>query len=152
MWTSPPQKSPCASVAWQMGVLAMRFCCTAEVARWPATIWEVYAPESLGGCPPLGYRRSIAAANDGGRWAFSESGERYPFEQIERYAERRRRDRFTREMLRTYLQHFEAFTHAFLHVDAGSPAVRLQQVTNVWHTPEYTLEQVVAGIPWQGAR
>ena len=143
-----------SSLARQMDVLAMRVCCTPEGASWPATIWEVYAPESLGGCRPLGYRRSIAAANDGGRWVFSESGERYPFEQIERYAERRRRDRFTREMLRTYLQHFgiEALTDEFLHVDAGSPAVRLQQVTNVWHTPVYTLEHVVAGIPWQGAR
>lgn len=141
-------------LATQMGVLAMRVCCTPESAKYPATIWEVYAPESLGGCPPLGYRRSIAAANDGGRWVFSESGERYPFEHIERYTERRKQDRFSPEMLRNYLRHFgiELFTDEFLHLDAGSPAVRLQQITNVQHTPEYTLEQVVAGVPWQRAR
>jgi hypothetical protein len=145
---------PMMNLARRMGVLAMRVCCTVERARYPGTIWEVYAPESLGGCPPLGDRRSIAAMNDGGRWIFSETGERYPFEQIERYSAWRKRNRFTREMLRDYLRHFgiELFADEFLHVDAGSPAVRLQQVTNVWHAPEYTLEQVVAGVPWQRAR
>lgn len=152
---------PMMHLARRMGVLTMRVCCTAERARWPATIWEapatiweVYAPESLGGCPPLGDRRSICAAKELFFWEFSESGERYPFEHVERYSAWRKRDRFTREMLRDYLRHFgiELFADEFLHVDAGSPAVRLQQVTNVWHAPEYTLEQVVAGVPWQRAR
>lgn len=145
---------PMSNLALRMGVLAMRVCCTPKSERYPATIWEVYAPESQGGCPPLGDRRSIVAMNDGGRWIFSESGEPYPFEHIERYSAWRKRDRFTREMLRDYLRHFgiELFADEFLHVDAGSPAVRLQQVTNVWHAPEYTLEQVVAGVPWQRAR
>ena len=119
-------------LAVRMGVLAMRVCCTPERAEYPATIWEVYAPESLGGCPRLGYRRSIAAANDGGRWVFSESGERYPFEQVERYAARRKRDRFTGEMLRDYLRHFgvDVFTDDFLRVDTATPAIRLQQITS----------------------
>lgn len=137
-------------LAQRMGVLAMRVCCTPEAAPYPATIWEVYAPESLGG-DALGYRRSIATANDGGRWVFEEAGERYPFEQVERYAAPRKRDRFTPDMLRDYLQHFhvELFNDDFMRVDAAAPAVRLQQVTNVHSTPEFTLEQVVAGIPWQ---
>lgn len=123
-------------LAGRMGVLAMRVCCAPDGALYPATIWEVYAPQSLGG-DPLGYRRSIAAANDGGRWAFHEAGERYAFEQVERYAERRKRDRFTREMLRDYARHFgvELFTDEFLRVDASAPAVRLQQVTNLHATP-----------------
>ena len=106
--------------------------------------------QSLGGCP-LGYRSSLGASNDGDRWEFFESGERYPFEQIERYAERRKRDRFTRAMLRDYLRHFgiELMTDEFLRVDATTQAIRLQRVTKVWHTPEFTLEQVVAGVPWQ---
>lgn len=138
-------------LAGRMGVLAMRVCCTPDENVHPATIWEVYAPESLGGRPPLCYRRSIAAANDGGRWVFEESGERYPFEQVERYSERRKRDRFTRQMLRDYLRQFdvELFSDEFFTVDRASPAVRLQQRTKVWHTPEFTLEQVVAGVPWQ---
>lgn len=138
-------------LARQMRVLAMRVCCTPEHETYPATAWEVYAPEALGGDTPLGYRRSIAAMDDGGRWIFEESGLRYPFEQVERYSVRRIRDRFTGEMLRDYLRHFgvELFTDEFLCVSASTPAVRLQQVTNVCHTPEFTLEQVVAGVPWQ---
>ena len=129
----------------------MRVCSTPDTAKYPAVIWEVYAPESLGGKPPLSYRRSIAAINDGGRWIFDESGERFPFEQVGRYEERRKRDRFTREMLRDYLREFgiELLSDEFLRVDAASPAVRLQQCTKGWHAPEFTLEQVVAGVPWQ---
>jgi hypothetical protein len=63
-------------LAKRMGLLPMRVCRSPERAIYPATMWEVYAPGSLGGCPPLGYRRSVAAANDGGRWMFEESGER----------------------------------------------------------------------------
>lgn len=138
-------------LAQKMGVLAMRVSSSPEENPYPATIWEVYAPEFLGGHPPLYYRRSISAANDGGRWVFEESGERYPFEQVERYSERRKRDRFTRQMLRDYLRQFdvELFCDEFFVIDAPSPAVRLQQRTKVWHTPEFTLEQVVAGVPWQ---
>jgi len=138
-------------LARQMGVLAMRVCCTLENERFPATAWEVYAPESLGGQTPLGYRRAIAALNDGGRWVFEESGERFPFERIDRYTERRKRDRFTREMLRDYLREFsvELFFDEFLRVEPASPAVRLHQVTRVWHAPEFTLEEVAAGVPWR---
>ena len=54
-------------------------------------------------------------------------------------------------MLRDYLRRFgiELIADEFLRVDAATRAVRLQQVTNVWYTPEFTLEQVVAGVPWQ---
>jgi hypothetical protein len=138
-------------LARQMGVLAMRVCSTPEDALYPATIWEVYAPESLGGEMPVGYRRAIAAMKDGDRWVFHDSGERFAFEQVDRYTERRKRDRFTREMLRDYLREFgvELFSDSFLRVEPASPAVRLQQMTKVWHAPEFTLEQVVAGVPWQ---
>lgn len=120
-------------LAERMGVLAMRVCCTPDNAIYPATIWELYAPESLGGRPPLFYRRSIAAANDGGRWVFEESGERFPFEQVERYSEHRKRDRFTRQMLRDYLTHFgiELFSDSFFRVDLAAPAVRLQERTKI---------------------
>ena len=52
-------------LALRMEVLAMRVCCTADTAKYPAVIWEVYAPESLGGEATLGYRRSIAASTSG---------------------------------------------------------------------------------------
>jgi hypothetical protein len=102
----------------------------------------------------LGNRRSIAAANDGGRCVFEESGERHPFEQSDRYAARRKRDRFTPDMLRDYLHHFtvELFADDFLCVGPATPAVRLQQTTNTGVTPDFTLEQVVTGLPWARGR
>lgn len=137
-------------LARQLNVLAMRVC-SVEEGPYPATMWEVYAPASLGGEMPLGYRRSLAAANDGDRWTFDESGEPFPFEQTSRYTERRKRDRFTREMLRDYLREFgvDLFSDDFFRIAPESPAVRLQQITKVWHLPEYSLEEVVAGVPWQ---
>lgn len=137
-------------LAQKMDTLAMRVCSTEGDA--PATTWEVYAPATLGGIEPLGYRRSISAAkDDSGGWVFHESGERYPFERVERYSARRKQDRFTRDMLRDYTRNFgvELFSDAFLRVDAALPAVRLQQTTNVRAAPEFTREQVVAGVPWQ---
>jgi len=147
---SDPSPAMCY-LAQSMNVVAMRVCCTAETVNYQGVIWEVYAPESLGGIMPLGYRRAIAAANDGGRWIFEESGERFPFEQIDRYEAQRKRDRFTRDMLREYVRQFgvELFSDDFLRVEVDSPAVRLQQQNRVCHTPEFTLEQVVAGKPWQ---
>ena len=132
-------------LAGRMGVLAMRVCSTPERAMYRATVWEVYAPQSLGG-GPLNYRRSIAALDDGGHWVFEESGERYTFERVERYAARRKRDRFTKNVLCEYLRHFgvELFADDFLRVHEATPAVRLQQLTKVWHSPEFTLEQVIA--------
>jgi len=61
------------------------------------------------------------------------------------------RDRFTREMLARYLHHFgiELLTDAFLCVDATTPAVRLQQVTKIISSPEFSLDQVTAGLPWR---
>ena len=128
-------------LAEQMGVLAMRVCCTPERAKYPATVWEVYAPEDHGGLSPIGYRRAIAALNDGGRWVFEESGERFPFEEVDRYTLPRKRDRFTPDMLRGYINHFgiELFRDDFLRVDPTTPAVRLQQVTKIQSSPEFTL-------------
>jgi hypothetical protein len=82
---------------------------------------------------------------------YEESGERFPFEEVRRYAARRKRDRFTREMLGEYLHHFgiELFTDAFLCVDATTPAVRLQQVAKIGSSPEFRLDQVAMDLPWQ---
>jgi hypothetical protein len=89
--------------ARRLGVLAMRICSTPASEMYPATIWEVYAPPHLGG-GALGYRRTVCAMNDGGRWVFEESGEPYPFEDLDKYELPRKRDRFTREMLIHYLE------------------------------------------------
>lgn len=132
-------------------VLGMRICVAPPKATWPAVIWEVYAPHELGGDSPLGYRRSIAAMNDGGRWVFETSGQPYPFEQLASYSLPRKRDRFTRDMLLEYVSHFglSPLSDSFYPVSSGQPAVVLQRA-NRWDKapPEFTLEQVVAGMPW----
>ncbi|MBL8820672.1 MAG: hypothetical protein JNL58_31910 [Planctomyces sp.] len=63
---------------------------------------EVYAADSSGRSF-LNIRRSISAANDGGRWRFDANGETLDFEQLERYKARQIRERFNPEMLDEYL-------------------------------------------------
>jgi len=41
------------------------------------------------------------------------------------------------------------FADDFFCVNPASPAIRLQRVTKLWNTPEFTLEEVVAGVPWR---
>ncbi len=66
---------------------------------WGSVQFGLYGPEPR---PILNGIRTIAAANDGGRWVFQTSGEVQPFEQVERYEAPRIRDRFTPEMLESY--------------------------------------------------
>ncbi|MCP4542172.1 MAG: hypothetical protein GY832_34045 [Chloroflexi bacterium] len=139
-------------LARQLKVLAMRVCSTRPNVLYPANIWEVYAPPELGGSEPLGYRRTIECMNDGGPWVFDTSGEVFPFENVDSYKARRKRDRFTRELFAEYLEQFgvNPFADSFYSVSTSTPAILLQQVTHVWEAKEYTLEEVVAGKPWSG--
>lgn len=139
-------------LAGQLGVLAMRVCSTPRDATWPATIWEVYAPEDQGGLPPLHYRRSVCAMNDGGRWVFEQSGEPFPFESLDDYDRPRKRERFTHELLAEYLAHFDLFPFedAFFTVNLESPAILLERYRpSLPACPEFTLDEVLAGIPWR---
>ena len=108
-------------------------------------------PVAVGGSEPLGYRRCIAASNDGGRWVFDQSGEPYEFENLAAYKSKRKRERFTRELLLEYLRHFgiRPFDDDFYVVNAAHPAVLLQQTQPIFKLPEFTLEEVVTGVPWQ---
>ena len=132
----------------------MRVCSTAPGETWPATIWEVYAPVKLGGVPPLCYRRSIASANDGGRWTFEQSGEPFPFEKLGHYSPPRKRDRFTRELLTEYgpSSTLIPFADSFYVVSAAVPAVVLDEVPR-WpkRALEFSLDEVEAGVPWRRA-
>lgn len=73
----------------------------ASSERFPAVILEVFDPLAD---DSLGCRRSIAAANDGGRWIFEQSGSPFDFEPVNEYSRGRVRDRFTPEMLIDYLR------------------------------------------------
>lgn len=137
-------------LARELGVLAMRVCSTSN--RYAANIWEVYAPRELGGSPPLGHRRSIAAANDGGRWIFEQSGQPFSFEDLSAYSASRTRDRFTREQLQRYLASFglNPFDESFYSVAASSPAVLVTRIAD-WECapPSFTLAEVRNGVPWR---
>ncbi len=52
----------------------------------------------------LNYVRTVSVAFDGSRWVFSATGTEQLFEQVESYAARRVRERFTSEMLERYCQ------------------------------------------------
>ena len=138
-------------LAVRLGVRAMRVCQTD--APQPATIWEVYAPPSLGGEPPLHCRRSLAAARDGARWTFHSAGPPFPFEDTAAYVQRRVARRFTKRMLAQYLEAgfgLHPFDDSCYVVSPSSPAVVLHQLTGIRPAPEYTLEEVKAGKPWTG--
>lgn len=52
----------------------------------------------------LNYVRTVSVLFDGSRWVFNANGTEQAFEQVESYAARRVRDRFTSEMLERYCQ------------------------------------------------
>src|SRR5262249_7227536 len=119
----------------RLDVLAMRVCSAHPSAKYPAVIWEVYAPATLGG-GPRGYRRSIAAANDGGHWVFEQSGDPFPFERTDCYDVPRKRDRFPPGLLAEYLQHFGLmpFDDDFYIVTSSRPALLLER-QRPWSRP-----------------
>ena len=140
-------------LAGRAEVLAMRVCVQPNRPH-PATIWEVYAPPEMGGEPPLNYRRSLAAMNDGGKWVFSNSGTPYEFEDVAMYSAPRIRDRFTPAMLEHYLDvgfDLRPLEDSFYEVPSSS-AVTLSQTTNLYPTAEYSLEEVKLGVPWRRPR
>lgn len=95
---------PMSKLSRALGVTALRACVTPPNAVYQGVILEVYDTPQAGG-DANGYRRSIAAANDGGRWVFHQSGTPFAFEDTAPYAARRKRDRFTPDMLFRYLEH-----------------------------------------------
>jgi hypothetical protein len=71
-----------------------------KTGAWGATSFVLYRPgdgDSL--------RRWVGATNDGGRWTWSSAGEPLPFENLDRYAAPRVRDRLTLDMVDNYCAH-----------------------------------------------
>lgn len=95
---------PMSKLSRALGVTALRACVTPPGALYQGVILEVYDTPQAGGDAD-GYRRSIAAMNDGGRWVFEQSGAPFAFEDTARYDARKKRDRFTPDMLFSYLEH-----------------------------------------------
>ena len=96
---------PMIQLSKRLGVTAMRVCVSPTKAVYPSVIWEIYDRPEAGG-DKWGRRRSIAVANDGGRWVFHQSGEPFLFEEFHAYDARLKKNRFTEEMLHRYLKNF----------------------------------------------
>nr|WP_294814547.1 hypothetical protein [uncultured Sphingomonas sp.] len=77
-----------------------------------AVIWELYGPHLVDFSNTV---RAVFVADDGNGLIFSESGEVQPYEDVERYSSRLKRDRFTPQMLDHYLRALgiEAFNEDF---------------------------------------
>jgi hypothetical protein len=117
-----------------LGTKADRF----KKGRYGATIFELYGPRST---TFLNHERSIAVANDGGRWIFQQAGTPLPFEQLEAYGARSIRDRFNIELLDRYLQALGI--HAFDEAFYKHEGVLLERVGPLAaNVQEYSLDEV----------
>jgi len=70
-----------------------------KLGSYGATIFEVFEGN-------LRSRRSIACANDGGRWVFEQHGAPFLFEDLAAYASKKVRERFPPYLLERYVHEF----------------------------------------------
>jgi hypothetical protein len=135
---------PMYQLSRALGVTALRACATRAGAKYAAVILEVYDTPQAGG-NKYGRRRSIAAANDGGRWVFEQSGEPFDFEDTACYGARKKADRFTREMLLSYLDALGAprLTDETLQPGGQCKGALLKRPDHA-HLPKYSLEEAKA--------
>ncbi|MBD3663858.1 hypothetical protein [Sulfitobacter aestuariivivens] len=132
-----------------LGVRAMRICVAPATARYRGVIWEVYDPNDSQDTAGV-TRRSIAAANDGGRWVFETFGTPFPFEQVRKYNAPRKRDRFDLDLLQSYLTAFGItdWGDALLSPKGDPPGCIIS--VPPWEGAKlFTLDEVRAGVPWQ---
>jgi len=94
--------------------------------NYGAVILEKYGPVGL---PILNTERAIYAAHNGSRWEFGCTGEPFAFECVEAYKARKVQDRFTPELLNSYLMQFEinAFDPYFYRSDRTNSAVLVEK-------------------------
>src|ERR1044071_4333261 len=95
--------------------------------QYGGLVLEVYGPERT---HFLNYVRSISLVNDGANWDFSQHGTPFPFEDVSRYSARRKRDRFTFEMLERYLseQGLSPFEEEFYLPDSAGAAQLVERL------------------------
>jgi hypothetical protein len=145
----PDPSPPMSYLARELGCRAMRVAAVPNTidekrrrGRYGASILELYGPRDT---DFLNYERSIAAANDGGRWVFETFGDPLPFEDTARYGARRKRDRFPFELLDEYVRNLgvRAFDEAFYAPDGRAILV---ERTLRWRSRArgFTLEQARA--------
>ncbi|MDR3443701.1 hypothetical protein [Dyella sp.] len=107
-----------------------------------STQWQIYGPERTDW---LNVQRSLAASNDGGRWAFVDQGARLPFEQEDFYKKKRIQDRFTPELLESYLREMGIYAFDEGFYDSPNGYTLFSRVGS--HSPamkSYSLEEAKA--------
>lgn len=97
---------PMSVLARDLGVRAVKARWVPDVPESPAerrgsVIFELFGPEET---DFLNTERVVAVIHDGDRWTFDEVGTPLPFEDRDAYGARRKRDRFTPELLDEYLR------------------------------------------------
>ncbi|MBN1205884.1 MAG: hypothetical protein JXB05_13290 [Myxococcaceae bacterium] len=148
-WTGTDAASPMSAMARRLGIRCLRVVAVSHTlrgnqGRYGGVMLDVFGPEQPEKISNT--VRVVEVANDGGRWVFVQSGEPFPFEQVEQYQARRVRDRFTFDMLKDYLRHLglAPFEEDF-YMPPGSRAWLIQKTgpfTTVGR--EYTLEEARA--------
>jgi len=149
-WTGTDASSAMSVMARRLSIRGLRVVAVPHTlrkdggGRYGAVMLGVYGPERPEKISNT--VRALGASNDGGRWVLDQSGEPFPFEQMEKYQERRVRDRFTFEMLKDYLRHLglSPFEEDF-YLPPGSRAWLVQKTGPFapGHR-EYTLEEARA--------
>jgi hypothetical protein len=149
VWTGTDAASPMRYMARRLSIRCLRVVAVPHTlrgnqGRYGGVMLDVFGPEQPGKISNT--VRVVEVANDGGHWVFVQSGEPFPFEQVEQYQARRVRDRFTFEMLKDYLRHLglAPFEEDF-YMPPGSCAWLIQK-TGPFDTVgrEYTLEEARA--------
>lgn len=150
-WGGTDASSAMGHMALRLGCRSLRVVAVPHTyrkgqGRYGAVMLEMYGPQI--NAQYNNYIRALGASNDGGRWVFDQSGEPFPFENLEQYQARRVKDRFTFDMLKDYLRHLglSPFEEDF-YLPEGAPAWLVQKTGTF--TPkqrDYTLEQVRAEV------
>jgi hypothetical protein len=148
-WTGTDAASPMRYMARWLSIRCLRVVAVPHTlrgnqGRYGGVMLDVFGPEQPGKISNT--VRVVEVANDGGHWVFVQSGEPFPFEQVEQYQARRVRDRFTFDMLKDYLRHLglSPFEEDF-YLPPGSCAWLVQKTgPSTTVGKEYTLEEARA--------
>jgi hypothetical protein len=94
---------PMSYMAGELKCNGVRATCGPKATKksLPGIILEMYGPERT---EWLNVIRTVSAASDGSRWSFHAWGPVQPFEDTEKYLLKRKRDRFTAQMMKQYLE------------------------------------------------
>lgn len=114
--------------------------------QYGGVVWEVYGPRRT---DFLNYVRSVSVVNDGGKWSFSQTGTPFPFEDVSRYSARSVKDRFTSELLESYLSELglSPFDKEFYMPDnAGTAQLVEKRGPSPPGMREYSLTEAAGGL------